>query len=68
MPKQIKRGATIHDGMGVEPTWLDQNDLSEQELKLKIGSALNWYNYFYEKKKGKATLISYLLLPSHGCV
>jgi hypothetical protein len=65
MPKQIKRGATIHDGMGVEPTWLDQNDLSEQELKLKIGSALNWYNYFYEKKKGKATLISYLKKTKH---
>ena len=65
MPKQIKRGATIHDGMGVEPTWLDQNDLSEQELKLKIGSALNWYNYFYEKKKGKATLVSYLKKTKH---
>lgn len=60
MPKQMKRGATIHDGMGVEPTWLDQNDLSEQELKMKIGSALNWYNYFYEKKKGKTTLLTYL--------
>lgn len=60
MSKQTRRGATIHDGMGVEPTWLDQNDLSDQELKVKIGNALNWYNYFYDKKKGKTTLLSYL--------
>lgn len=61
MPKAKRgRNVTIHDSMGPEPTWLDQNDLSEKELKIKIGIALNWYNYFYDKKKGKATLVSFL--------
>ena len=61
MPKAKRsRNVTIHDSMGPEPTWLDQNDLSEFELKIKIGNALNWYNYFYDKKKGKSTLISFL--------
>jgi len=61
MPKAKRsRNVTIHDSMGPEPTWLDQNDLSEFELKIKIGNALNWYNYFYDKKKGKTTLLSFL--------
>jgi hypothetical protein len=48
------------DGMGAEPTWENQNDLSESEFKSKVGTALGWYNYFYDKKDGKKTLVDYL--------
>jgi hypothetical protein len=48
------------DGQGAEPTWTEQHNWSEQEFKSKVGSALNWYNYFYEKKDGKKTLLAYL--------
>lgn len=46
--------------MGAEPTWTNQNDLSEKDFKIAVGNALNWYNYFYDKKDGKKTLVAYL--------
>ena len=55
-----RNSPTIHDSMGTEPTWTNQNDWDDATLKSKIGAALNWYNYFYEKKDGKKTLLAYL--------
>ena len=46
--------------LGPEPTWSDQHQLSEAEFKSKVGTALNWYNYFYDKNAGKQTLLAYL--------
>ena len=37
--------------MGNEPTWEDQKDLSEEELRSRIGNAYNWYNYFNNGKE-----------------
>ena len=42
--------------MGSEPTWEDQDELSEEELRSRIGAAYNWYNYF-NKAKDKAKLL-----------
>lgn len=56
-----RKTVTIEDQyMGAEPTWNDQYDLSESEFKVKVGSALNWYNYFYDKKSSRKTLVDYL--------
>lgn len=56
-----RKVATVEDtAFGTEPTWSNQNDLSEAEFKSAVGSALNWYNYFYDKKDGKKTLVDYL--------
>jgi hypothetical protein len=46
---------------GEEPIWTDaQHDMSEQHFKIAVGDALNWYNYFYNKKDAKKTLVTYL--------
>jgi hypothetical protein len=42
--------------MGVEPTWEDQDELSKDQLRSRIGAAYNWYNYF-NKAKDKAKLL-----------
>ena len=56
-----RKVATVEDtAFGTEPTWSNQNDLSEAEFKSAVGTALNWYNYFYDKKDGKKTVIAYL--------
>lgn len=56
-----RKTVTIEDQyMGAEPTWADQNDLTEIEFKSKIANALNWYNYFYDKKSSRKTLVDYL--------
>jgi hypothetical protein len=39
--------------------------LSEIEFKSKVGTALNWYNYFYDKADGKKTLVAYLKLEKY---
>lgn len=55
-----KSTVSVHDSMGTEPSWTNQNDWDDATLKSKVGLALNWYNYFYEKKDGKKTLVDYL--------
>ena len=42
--------------MGSEPTWEDQDELSEEDLRIRIGTAYNWYNYF-NNAKDKAKLL-----------
>lgn len=60
MRKRQISNAMLNDGMGPEPTWENQNDLSLSEFKSAVGKALNWYNYFYEKKDAKRRLVTYL--------
>lgn len=36
--------------MGSEPTWEDQDELSEEDLRIRISTAYNWYNYFNNAK------------------
>lgn len=55
-----KNTASVDDALGNEPTWTNQHDLSEADFKGAVGRALNWYNYFYEKKAGKKYLLAYL--------
>jgi hypothetical protein len=59
---KTKRNTVDVDTMylGVEPTWNDQHELSVHEFCSKVGLALGWYNYFYDKKNGKKTLLEYL--------
>jgi hypothetical protein len=45
---------------GEEPNWKDQNDLSPDELKIRLGLAYNWYNYVLERKKYKPAVVEYL--------
>ena len=45
---------------GEEPTWDDQQWLSESELQSRLGKAYNWYNYFYEAKDGRKYLLDYM--------
>ena len=42
--------------MGSEPTWEDQDELSEKDLRIRISTAYNWYNYF-NNTKDKAKLL-----------
>ena len=42
--------------MGGEPTWNDQEDLSQEELQSRQGRAYNWYNYFYNAKEAAKLL------------
>lgn len=52
---------TVEDKyMGTEPTWDKQNDWTVEEFKSKVATALNWYNYFYDKKSSKKVLVDYL--------
>jgi len=46
--------------LGEEPTWDGQEFLNEEQLESRIGSALNWYNYFYEAKVGRKWLNEYM--------
>jgi hypothetical protein len=56
-----RKTVTIEDQyMGAEPTWEKQNDWSEAEFCSNVGWALNWYNYFYDKKSSRKTLVDYL--------
>ena len=48
--------------MGSEPTWEDQKDLSEEELRSRIGNAYNWYNYFNNGKERAKLLFDNLSL------
>jgi len=45
---------------GDEPTWEDQHELSEDELKSKMLRAYNWYNYMLDRKKYKGIVVRYL--------
>jgi len=56
-----RKNVTIEDQyMGAEPTWDKQNDWSESEFRSNVAAALNWYNYFYDKKSSRKTLVDYL--------
>ena len=45
-------------GYGTEPKLLEQPTLAQRSSI--IGSALNWYNYFYSNKEAKQFIIDYL--------
>jgi len=47
--------------LGEEPSWEGQEFLNEDELRSKIASAYNWYNYFLDAKFAREYLMVYML-------
>ena len=45
---------------GEEPSWEDYAFLSDQEIRSREASALNWYNYFYEAKEGRRFILEFM--------
>ena len=46
--------------LGPEPTWEDQDTLTEEKFRSKYANALNWYNYFSDKANAKKNVLEYL--------
>lgn len=52
--------------MGPEPQWTDQFDISESDFVLRFMGALNWYNYFTNRKTYTKTLLKYMKGASYS--
>lgn len=46
--------------LGPEPTWDDQDKLTDTEFRHKYMSALNWYNYYFDKSKARKIVQEYV--------
>jgi hypothetical protein len=58
--KQRKNVTPDMIAMGPEPQWTDQFDIPEAEFKSRFTSALNWYNYFFERKQSSKIVSDYM--------
>jgi hypothetical protein len=58
--KQRKNVTPDMVAMGPEPQWTDQFDLTESEFNIRFTQALNWYNYFFERKQSSKILSDYM--------
>ena len=47
--------------LGEEPTWENQQLLTEDEMQTKIGNAYNWYNYFSNSKMNREFLEEFMV-------
>ena len=47
--------------LGEEPTWENQQLLTEDEMQTKIGNAYNWYNYFSNPKMNREFLEEFMV-------
>ena len=46
--------------MGSEPDWDDVDELTEREVKIRFGNALNWYNYNYSSRHSQDFLVKWM--------
>ena len=47
--------------LGEEPTWENQQLLTEDEIQSKLASAYNWYNYFANPKMNREFLTEFMV-------
>jgi len=47
--------------LGEEPTWENQQLLTENEIQSKLASAYNWYNYFANPKMNREFLTEFMV-------
>lgn len=46
--------------LGSEPLWTNQDDMSDQDKRVALMGALNWYAYFTDNKQAKTFLLEYM--------
>jgi hypothetical protein len=62
MAKQKRKQTLTPDmvAMGPEPHWTDQFDITVDEFNARIGRALTWYGYFFERKSSAKIVSEYM--------